>query len=216
VRNRLLVAAAVLMLAACSGAPVVDTPAPSVARAGLTSHGPTPVPTPTPLPTPLPTPTPEQLAAACSGHAVASAAKYAGKVHPLVIASKDWAGSYGIDPASGINKNWRDGKWKSPIQLVVCIGKEGTKRVGSCGTYTSDHGVTGKVITLKAKQAIRVVVARTGKTLQSRTLYGPAPSCAKVYSISLGAPPPWPITGRSVTFAQINKYATAVSKQSTK
>ena len=73
--------------------------------------------------------------------------------------------------------------------------------------------MTGQVIRQKAMLAIRVVVAKTGKTLQSKTLYGPAASCSKVYTISLFASPPWYFAGRSVTAAQINTYATTVSKQ---
>jgi hypothetical protein len=169
----------------------------------------------------VPTPTSEELAAACLGERVSWAAPYAGKVHPLVIVSEDSDGSYSIDPALGINKNWRDGKWKSPIQLVVCAPDPQTAsvRVGSCGRHWKrTDGVVGELLRYRYKSRVRVVVAQTARTLQSTTLYGSAPTCSggKYSSLDLGVDPPWRKYGLAVTAAQVNKYATTVSKQAVK
>jgi hypothetical protein len=205
------------VLAGCF--PGLSRPTPSVPPASPTTSAPTPhTPTPTPKPTPTPGPTPipeEELAAACNGTPVPWAAPYAGKVHPLVVAG------WGFDPIPdiyAINLKWLDGIWTSPIQLVLCPGSGRTvENVGSCGTYRICPDCTkGKLIRQRIKERIRVVVAKTGKTLQSKTLYGAVDDCPTTYAITLGDDPPWYIRGNDVTYAQISKYATAVSKQPVK
>ena len=167
-------------------------------------------------PTPQPTPAPEvELIGACYGKPVPWAAPYAGKVHPLVI-----AGPWGVPgvwdwlPDFDINEKWRDDEWTSPmIQLVVCPESAEPKPGGSCGTYTRDDEVSGELIRYRDVLKVRVVVARTGKTLQSTTLLGPKTKCPASTGISLGKAPPWSFLADSVTFEQIDEYATRVSKQ---
>ncbi len=218
-RSRSLAIAVVMALAGCGGAPPaarVDTPAPSVPRAAPTA----PAPSPTPVPTPTPSVTEEQLAAVCSGRAIPSAAPYAGKVHPLVVID-EWLGRY-VDSVYVINKKLDDGTWSSSqIQLVVCVpfDQKASVTVGSCGrnwTRKSD-GVAGELLLQRYKMKVRVVLARTGKTLQTEALFGSVPSCGgKFSSLNLSVKPPWKGYGSKVTVAQINKYATAVSKQAVK
>lgn len=170
-------------------------------------------------PTPQPTPAPDtELIGACYGKPVAWAAPYAGKVHPLVIAGP-WgtAGVWDWLPDFDINGKWRDGKWTSPmIQLVVCPESAEPKPGGSCGTYTRDDGVSGELIRYRDVLKIRVVVARTGKTLQSTKLLGPKTECPASTGISLGKAPPWSFLADPVTFGQIDAYAAKVSKQPVK
>lgn len=177
----------------------------------------TSAPTPTPEPTATPDPE-EELVAACYGTPVPWAAPYAGKTHPLVVVD---AGLDGIFMSSAINKKWRDSKWTSPIQLVVCA-PDATKvsvKVGSCGRHWKrTDGVVGELLRYRYKSKIRVVVAETGKTLQSKTLLGSVPICGggKYSSLDLDVKPPWKKYGLAVTAKQVNKYATAVSTQKVK
>ena len=60
-----------------------------------------------------------------------------------------------------------------------------------------------------------MVVAKTGKVLQKKVLSKPAPKCSKKVKVGWENPP-WKITHSIPTQAQINKYATAVSKQKVK
>jgi hypothetical protein len=176
-----------------------------------------PKPTPTPTPTPKPTPLPEEaLVAACDGEPVSWAAPYAGKVHPLVVVDTE-----GFSASYAINNNWRDNKWTSPVQLVVCVpdGTEASVKVGSCGRWKRQgDGVWGELVQYRYKSTIRMVIAETGKTLQRKALYGSVPPCGNApqdqYSIpDMNEKPPWHLYGVEVTPAQVNKYATAVSTQ---
>ncbi|MGZ5429566.1 MAG: hypothetical protein ACXWFS_11200 [Thermoanaerobaculia bacterium] len=74
------------------------------------------------------------------------------------------------------------------------------------------------MVKYRYKSKIRVVVAKTGKTLQSKILYGSIPPCggSKGYSLDLDVKPPWKEYGFAVTTAQVNTYATTVSKQTVK
>jgi hypothetical protein len=232
--SRILVALAAMVSAGCGGTLTVqpaETPTPSVARAFPTS-APTPD-APTPTPTPVPTPTPEdELIAACRhGKPVPWAAPYAGKVHPLVVVEAWWGDSWYsdypsdidvVDSSYAINLKWRTGTWPSPIQLVVCNPdpEKTSVRVGSCGRNwkRESDGVIGELVKYQYRSKIRVVVAKTGKTLQSKTLYGTVPPCggAGASSLDLDVRPPWKKYGYEVTAAQVNKYATTVSKQTVK
>jgi len=218
-RTRLLVVAVVMVLCGCAGAPPVgrvDTPAPSASRAVPTASA----PQPTPTPRPTPAVTEEELAAACAGRAIPAAAPYAGKVHPLVVID-GWLGDY-VDSTYAINKKLGDGTWPGPkIQLVVCVpfDQEASVKVGSCGRSwkREGDGVVGELLLHRHRMDVRVVVARTGKTLQTKALYGSVPTCGgKFSSLDLNPKPPWKGYGSDVTTAQINKYATAVSKQPVK
>jgi hypothetical protein len=180
---------------------------------------PTPTVEPTPSPTPVvpfpdvtftPAPTDDELAAVCDGKPIPEAAKYAGTVHPLVVV---YAGMILTDFA--INEEWASGYgWPGPIQLVVCVAFSDAEEVGRCGTYKrQSDGKVGDVYRYRYTQIVRVVVARTGKTLQSKTYYGSIPPCTASL-VAFGAEPPWVILGDDVAAtAAINKYATAVSTQ---
>ena len=206
------------MLAGCTGSPPQGgTPEPGVTS--RVSPTPTAEPTSTPEPPPTPSPTPdpvEELAAACDGEPVSWAAPYAGTLHPLVVVDAD-----GIGNPYAINKKWLGGTWKSPIQLVVCVPDptEGTKRVGSCGRWQrQSDDVSGDLLQFRYASTIRVVIARTGKTLQRKVLLGSIPPCGDApddeWSIpDMGDDPPWHLFGLPVTAKQVNSYATSVSKQ---
>lgn len=186
---------------------------------------PTPTPTPVPTPTPLPPVTEDQLMAACDGTPIPGAAKYVSGVHPLIIVyDSNFSGSgapeWAIDKDPyynyPINAQWYQGLWTGPIQLVVCVPAEKPVKVSSCGNYKRDSdGKVGAVITYKYGETVRVVVAATGKVLQSTTIYGSSPSCAKSFP-DPGASPPWRVYGSDPSDATINKYATTVSTQKVK
>ncbi len=197
---------AIALLAGCSG---------DASRTATPSRPTAPPPAPTASPTPQPTPSPDaELIGACYGKAVAWAAPYAGKVHPLVIAAP-WgtAGVWDWLP-DDINGKWRDGEWTSPmIQLVLCPEAREPKAGGSCGSYTIADGVRGELLRLREVLKVRVVVARTGETLQSTTLLGPKTKCPASTGVVLGVAPPWTFLGENVTARQIREYAAKVSKQ---
>jgi hypothetical protein len=162
--------------------------------------------------------TPEMaLEAACDGTPVPWAAPYAGKVHPLVVVDS-WVQR--IDTAYAINQKWHNDTWTSPIQLVVCVPDpaKASVKAGSCGRWKRTDGTVGELGQYRHKSTIRVVVAKTGKTLQSKVLYGSVPPCgdapADTWSIpDMDEDPPWHLFGVEVTSAQVNKYATSVSTQ---
>jgi hypothetical protein len=206
---RRLLLALTVALAGCGGAAPTGSPSPVTPTTALT-------PAPTAAPTPQPTPAPDtELIGACYGKPVAWAALYAGKVHPLVIAGP-WgkAGVWDWLPDLNVNGKWRDGEWASPmIQLVVCPEPAKPRPGGSCGTYTRDDGVRGELTRLLDALKVRVVVARTGRTLQSTTLVGPKAKCPASKGVGEGVAPPWSFLGELVTFDQLDEYAAKVSKQ---
>jgi hypothetical protein len=132
-----------------------------------------------------------------------------------------WLGDY-VDSTYVINEKFDDGTWPgAKIQLVVCVpfDQKTSVKVGSCGrTWKRESdGVVGELLLQRYRMAIRVVVARTGKTLQTKALYGSAPNCdSKFSSLDLSTRPPWKGYGSQITRAQIDTYATAVSKQPVK
>jgi hypothetical protein len=205
---RAIFLAVLLIAAACSGGPAV-TPAPT------TSSVISPSPTVTPSPQPSPSPE-EELIGACHGRAVAWAAPYAGRVHPLLIAGPwgipgawDW-----INPDLGVNQKWSEGEWTgSMIQLMVCPEPAEPVADGSCGIYHSGTGESGQLLRFKEALMIRVVIAQTGETLQSQELLGPGQDCPASRVILGNDPPPWSLLGKSVTLQQIADYAAKVSAQ---
>ena len=218
-RSRPLAVAVLVVLAGCGGTPPVarvDTPAPSFPREVPTASA----PPATPMPTPTLAVTEEELAAVCSGRAIPSAAPYAGKVHPLVVIDA-WLGRY-VDSVYVINKKLDNGTWPSTkIQLVVCVpfDHDASVTAGSCGRNwkRKSDGVAGELLLERYKMTIRVVVAKTGKTLQTKALFGSVPTCGgKFSSLDLSVKPPWKGYGSEVTVSQINQYATAVSNQPVK
>jgi hypothetical protein len=168
------------------------------------------LPTPVPTPSPMPVATAAELASACVRTPIPSAAGYAGAVHPLVVVDS-WGD---IDTTwYDINAKWLGDEWPGPIQLVVCVHPEREVKVGSCGRYRRvSDGKVGQVIRYREAQAVQVVVARTGRTLQSMTFYGSTPVCAHKVSLT-SDPPPWKIYGGSVSEVAINRYAAATSRQ---
>lgn len=159
----------------------------------------------------MPVATTAELAAACDGSAVPGAARYAGRVHPLVVVD-----SWGtIDADSyGINSKWARDALPGPIQLVLCVDPEQRPvRVGTCGTYKRvNDGKLGQVNRFRYAQVVHVVVASTGKTLQSKTVYAKPPACGRKVALT-SAPPPWRIYGGEVPDGAVNTYAAATSRQ---
>jgi hypothetical protein len=184
---------------------------------------PTPTPVPTPTPTPVPTPTPpppvteHELAAVCAkGTPILGAAKYAGTVHPLVVLYRGDT-AWTLDSGTyDINTRWDSYDWPGPIQLVVCVSPEQQVLLESCGMYSrASDGAQGEIDLYRNFKLVRVIVAKTGKTLQSKTFYGDTPTCATSIS-GVDNPddsPPWILSGTYADTDQINSYATAVSKQ---
>ena len=190
-------------------------PSPTASPTPSPTASPTPSPTASPTPSPTASPTPvataDELAAACDGSAVPGAARYAGRVHPLVVVDS-WRT---IDADSyGINTKWAADAWPGPIQLVLCVEPvQHPVRVGSCGRYKRvTDGKVGQVNRFRYAQVVHVVVASTGKTLQSKTLYGKPPACGRKVALT-SAPPPWRIYGGDVTDGAVNTYAAATSRQ---
>ena len=200
---------------ACVRVEQVEAAPGPVAGASPGVSTPTPVPTPTPEPTPTPTSpvTEDELAAACKGAPIPDAAKYAGTVHPLVVATVSGVDTYSYD----INAKWENDLWPGSIQLVLCVDDAKTVKVGSCGTYKrASDGEVGEIIRYRSTVKVRVVVARTGKDLQYRTLAGSTPACATSLSLFASGSPPWGMHGDDVSDDAINAYATSVSTQKVK
>jgi hypothetical protein len=206
-----------VVLAACSGGSSPSgTPRPITPR---------PEPTPTPEPSPWSSGWPEggldqnwevlrdlqgELFSACyDGTPVPGAAPYGGKVHPLVVVDMNngWL-AYDVE----VNEGFRVGgwPWPTPIQLVVCA-RHDEKVVGSCGLFKTEDGEVGEVVRSQDKVTFRVVVAETGKTLQTKVLSSPAPKCPGTKFWTTGNWG-WTLTN-PVSVEQIDKYAMAVSKQ---
>lgn len=74
----------------------------------------------------------------------------------------------------------------------------------------------GEIIRYKMTEKIRVVVARTGKDLQYRTVAGSTPKCEASLSIPASGAPPWDFYGDYPSVDAINEYATVVSTQRVK
>ena len=228
-------AGAFAMSAACSGsgnAPnlfggssqdVQATPTPTAAPLHPDNDfGPTPPPTPFRKPTPTPVPAPTipssyWLWQVCSGHPLSGSPAYSGAVHPLVVAEVDYSGTWTASLYDfPINNNWYNGKWTKPLQLVVCVGAEKNIKVRSCGRYTrSSDGKVGYIYTYKQSLTVKVMFAKTGKALQSKTFYGSAPACTQWMTID-STPPPWKVTGSYPSTSAINNWATGVSTQKIK
>lgn len=195
------------LIVGCSAPASPVTPSPTTLPTPITTAAPTPQPTPRPE---------EELIGACYGKAIAWAAPYAGRVHPLLIAGP-WgrAGAWDwINPNLGVNQKWSEGEWASSmIQLMVCPEPAEPVEHGSCGTYRSGSGESGELLRFKDALMIRVVIAHTGETLQSKKLLGPEKECPTSRVIFGSDPPPWIFLEESVTLEQIENYAAEVSKQ---
>jgi hypothetical protein len=197
----------VLAAAGCGGPaqePSTPTPEPT--------EEPTPFPTPLPTPTPLHPPTETDLVFVCYGRPAPLAASYGGKVHPLVVVDDLEPGLPGIHSSVARNKKWLSGEWQpSQIQLVVCqdTANEKEVKVGSCGTYQDNSGHNVQVTRYRWTDTIRVVVAKTGRTLQTTVIKAAIPKCDVVLVLVDNGI----LHGNFETPAQLNSYATAVSTQ---
>lgn len=172
------------------------------------------VSTATPRPTPIP-----NLGAACAGTPISDAAPYGGTVHPLVVLGTlnhtDFEINAKLYRETSYGDDWIDQPWPGPIQLILCVGDEQTVEVGSCGMYQDTvTGQVGEVILYKYARTVQVVVALTGKVLQTQVFYGSVPSCETWEGG--GGDPPWRNYGERVDLAAINTYATSVATQAVK
>ena len=133
--------------------------------------------TPTPKP-PSVELTMGDLVGVCASFPAAGAAPYnKGRSHPVVVVD---ATIPSLNSTYDINSSWFASSWASPIQLVACVGPDGRKSAGSCGTYKrQSDGKIGSLIKYKHSRTITVYVARTGKKLQTKVLYGPVPTATR-------------------------------------
>jgi hypothetical protein len=188
---------------------------------------PMPVPTLEPTATPTPSVTEDELIAACDkGTPIPEADTYTSAVHPLVVLYYEPTGpdsgwilsSYAANHSYDINTKWELDGWPGPIQLVVCAGAEKPVKIGGCPyTYKRTDGKVGTIIRYKQTITVRVLVASTGKTLQSKTFTGSSPGCAdSITTDDLRDNPPWHLIGAAPADSTINGYATTVSTQKAK
>ena len=181
----------------------------------------TPLPTPTETPTEMPTATPvpgvsyDDMILLCDkGTKIAAAAKYGGKTHPLVLVTDTTQGwevdSYGDRYA--VDSNWTASVLAHELQLVVCVGTQGSKSAGACKNQyqRSSDGAIGKVTRYRYYLTIKVMVAATGKTLATKYLYGSTPACDSTISLP-STPAPWRLYGTQVDDTAVNAYAVSVA-----
>jgi hypothetical protein len=137
---------------------------------------------------------------------VPGAAPYAGSVHPLLVVDMDnwWLADVAINRDFPGPYGW---SWSDPIQLVVCVTRHEAK-AASCGLYKSG-GELYEVIRKEDRATLRVIEAATGRTLQKEVLTNAAPKCPKKFMTTPGDY----VLEKPVTDAQVNRYATSVSKQ---
>ena len=190
---------------------------------GVVANGLKPTAAPTPQPTPEPTPEPtatiptasvDELELACKGTPVPEADAYASSLHPMVVARQSTnINGWALDTANELTLKWDNGTWLSPIQLVACISDEVDMKVGSCGSYRRfSDGKVGTVVRYHQAITVKIVVAKTGKVIQSKSFYGTTPKCSSQVEIS-SDPPPWKIYGGYPSDAAISSWILAVSTQ---
>jgi YVTN family beta-propeller protein len=197
-----------------------DTPLGTVTRInyGLSTFTP-PHPSPTPTPTPTPSaPSDAELEAACpNGTAIAESDPYSGTIHPIGVVYGDVSGRwyvYSTFPSRApINLPY----WihpvlhVGPVQLVICVGFPTEVKVDSCGSYTrTSDGTVGEVIRYKQTMTVQVIVAATGKNLETNVFYGSIPDCANTVSLPISGPP-WAIYGGDVDYKAVNSWIDGVS-----
>jgi hypothetical protein len=135
----------------------------------------------------------------CAGHAVATAAAYAGASHPLAIIGglgnpyADWESEL---EDTGYNGN-NGGDWPAEmkpasvesVQLVACVS---TQQVAdkSCGFYTrQSDGVSGELRLTNGVTTIKIVVARTGAVIAQKVYTATPLSCNNEEPAASGNPP---------------------------
>ena len=161
---------------------------------------------------PVPVATAAELAAACDGSAVPRGRH--GTRAGSTRSSWSTRGEPSRPTRMASTPGGRADAWPGPIQLVLCVEPaQHPVRVGTCGTYKRvTDGKVGQVNRFRYAQVVHVVVASTGKTLQSKTLYGKPPACGRKVALT-SAPPPWRIYGGDVPDGAVNTYAAATSRQ---
>lgn len=167
--------------------------------------------------------------AACDGKPIEGAAPYAGAVHPLIVYAEPveearYESEHLPRPLynSFMDINLRSNfvavgngtaeAWPGPIQLVVCITLNKSKKVGSCGMYESTNGAVNEMTRYQSSVTLRLVAARTGKVLQKKVITQAAPACKKTYAyIATGDGPWWDVT--EVPAEAINAWAVSMSSK---
>ena len=154
----------------------------------------------------------EVIDACTKGTPIPQAAAYGGSLHSAIFATEydptDWtpgwfvsAGPLQPDQSSAL------------VQLIICrsIAKQ---TVHTCGVYTRTDGVAGDVYLTQETDTIAIVIAQTGKTLESKLFTGaePDPSdCPSDYSIAPKGSPPWHAGSGSIDLQPEIDYVLAVA-----
>jgi hypothetical protein len=140
-----------------------------------------------------------QFAGVVAGKGVPEAAAYAGYRHPMVFIGLSWESSINQEvnfhPAVSppINGALLP-KFVSEVQLVGYVTDRALP-AGSCGEYTRrSDGMKGEVLHTTAVTTVRVIVARTGQTIATRTFIGKEAECPESTSEPTGNPP-WTFDG---------------------
>jgi predicted phage tail protein len=115
----------------------------------------------------------------------------------------------------GVNANWTNGTWTGDmVQLVVCVPASKSTKTADCGQYYNSKWGVGEVLLYRRSVTVTVIRTDTGATVQTKAISGYAMSCNASFSGAgiMKYKPPWKIYGGEPTGAQINSYATGMSK----
>jgi hypothetical protein len=125
-----------------------------------------------PTPTPVPTPTLAQLQAACgTGTPIPEAIPYAGSVHSYTV------GKSGIQDG-GV---WAFADFDAPFQIIICEYDNADIQLPGYCWYSDNTGKQYQLGLVEGSETVRVLVARTGETLGTKTLSGLG-TCPGVYT----------------------------------
>jgi hypothetical protein len=127
------------------------------------------------------------------GHGDPRAAPYAGTAHPLIFTADDPGFDFGFNVTYALSQDWPVSPELKPafvgdVQLAVLASD--TTTGSSCGTYRSDSGQTGTLYADIESVKLTVVVAATGRVLDTRTFTTTA-GCPNTMTIPAGEAPPW-------------------------
>ncbi len=150
--------------------------------------------------------------AACAGIAQPGAPAYAGSKHPIVVvdfADPDFPEiDTDYDESAAFVQDWGS----AGTQLVACVGAQKSARVSYCGDYKRvSDGKIGAVYRYRHTIVVKIMVAKTGKQLQAKTILGKPASCKDKVTIT-SDPPPWGIFGGPITTSTIDAYIRSVAK----
>lgn len=181
------------------------------------------------LPPPsFPQPSWDEMAAACkSGTPIPEAGAYTGSAHfvvfeesdPYWFSSADWVPDDSL-PDTGALSSAQHSTVRSvfthndPVQLVACRSVSPEKKY-SCGDYARTDGVHGEVFLNALEDTIRIVVAQTGGTLESKVFTSATPdlsNCEQYYSSPAGTPP-WGMRYHKVDRSAELDYVLSVATQ---